>query len=64
MKACTKHQQLAVINYVLSGSNGLILASELCSRTTDNLCSNNAETWQFMINVVPIHRALAAGPHL
>lgn len=62
MIACTKHQLLAVINSVLSGSNWLILASELSSRTTDNLCSNNTETRQ-MTNVVPIHRALAAGLH-
>lgn len=62
MIAYTKHQLLAVINSVLSGSNWLILASELSSRTTDNLCLNNTEARQ-MTNVVPIHRALAAGPH-
>lgn len=55
MIACTKHQLLAVINSVLSGSNWLILASELSSRTTDNLCSNNTETRQ-MTNVVQMYQ--------
>lgn len=53
MIAYTKHQLLAVINSVLSGSNWPILASELSSRTTDNLCLNNTEARQ-MTNVVPI----------